>query len=330
VVAYARPGVSSFGLTALSDIFADRSEMGLPRLDFVVCADQVGTLRTDLGLSLGVEHGPEAMAGADLIVLLPAGDGPLTLPAPVNEAITDAHRRGAIIAAYDTGSFLLADTGLLDGLRATPSWQLASQLARCHPAITVKPGVLYVDEGQVVTGAGAAAGIDMCLHLLRREHGTAVCNAVARDAMLTPRHDSGQPHYVPDPVQAAGTPAHADSEAARLSDLLIWARTRLHQPMTVNDLAKQALMSTRIFARRFRAATGTTPYAWLAAQRLDRARELLENTDLPIQQIAAQVGFHSSSVLRTQFTKRHGVPPSAYRHAFQQRQPTQASEHHVP
>ncbi|MFI7446478.1 GlxA family transcriptional regulator [Nonomuraea sp. NPDC049714] len=290
--------------------------MGLPRFDLAICADRVGTLRTDLGLCLQVEHGPEAMANADLIIVLPAEDGPLTLPVPVEEAIVDAHRRGAVIAAYCTGSFLLAGTGLLDGRRATTNWYLAAQLVRRHPAITVEPDVLYVDEGQVITGAGGAAGIDMCLHLLRREHGPAVSNAVAREGMVAPRHGSGHPQYLPSPSDAALT--GTGDEADRLADLLAWARTRLHQPMTVNDLARQALMSSRTFARRFRAATGTTPYAWLAAQRLDRARELLETTDLSIQAITARVGFHSSNVLRAQFTKHHGVSPSAYRNAFQQ------------
>jgi transcriptional regulator GlxA family with amidase domain len=324
VLAYAPPGVSSFGLSAVSNIFADRSAMGLPRLDFAICADRVGTLRTDLGLYLRVEHGPEAMVTADLVIVLPTEDEPLALPAPAEKAITDAYRRGAIVAAYCTGTFLLAETGLLDGLRATTNWHLAARLVHRHPAITVEPDVLYVDEGRLVTGAGGAAGIDMCLHLLRREHGPAVSNAVAREGMVAPRHGSGHPQYLPTPSDAASLTSD-DDETGRLTALLAWARTRLHQPMTVNDLAKQALMSSRTFARRFRAATGTTPYAWLAAQRLDRARELLETTDLSIQAIAVRVGFHSGDVLRAQFTKHHGVSPSAYRNAFQQSRRTPVS-----
>ncbi|WP_197094032.1 GlxA family transcriptional regulator [Nonomuraea sp. SBT364] len=308
VLAYARPGVSSFGLSAISNLFADRSDKGLPRLDFAVCSDGAGALRTDLGLCLQVEHGPEAMAGADLIIVLPTEGRPLTLPMPARRAIIDAHRRGAVVSAYCTGSFLLAGTGLLDGLRATTNWRLAAQLAHHHPAITVEPGLLYVDEGRVVTGAAAAAGIDMCLHLLRREHGQAVSSAVAAEAMHTPRHESGLPAQADPPSYAAG-------EAARLTGLLTWARTRLHQPLTVDDLAGQALMSSRTFARRFRAATGTTPHAWLTAQRLDRARVLLETTDLSIHEIAVRVGFQSSSVLRAQFGKHHGLSPRAYRHA---------------
>jgi transcriptional regulator GlxA family with amidase domain len=323
VLAYAPAGVSAFGLSAVSNIFADRSRMGLPRLDFAVCTDQTGTLSTDLGMFMHVEHGPEAMANADLIIVLPT-DRPLTLPAPSHKAITHAYHRGALIAAYCTGSLLLAETGLLDGLRATTNRHLAAHLARRHPAITVDTEALYIDEGQVVTGAGAAAGIDMCLHLLRREHGAAVSHAVAREGMLAPRHESGQTQYVPSPSQT-GTRSYADDEDIRLANLLVWARTRLRQPMTVNELAKRALMSSRTFTRRFRAATGTTPHAWLIGQRLDLAEELLATTTLSIEKIAEQVGFHSNGVLRTRFTKRHGISPSAYR----QSQRTLASKHNV-
>jgi transcriptional regulator GlxA family with amidase domain len=323
VLAYVRPGVSSFGLSVVSNIFADRSAKGLPRLDFAICADRVGTLRTDLGLCLRVEHGPEAMATADLIIVLPTEDEPLTLPAPAEKGLIAAHHRGAVIAAYGTGSFLLAETGLLDGLRATTDWRLAARLARRHPEITVEPDALYVDQGLLVSGAGGAAVIDMCLHLLRREHGPALADAVAREAMVTPRHRNGHPQHLPSPSDPA-----PEGEAERMADLLAWARTRLHQPMTVSDLARQALMSPRTFARRFRAATGTTPYAWLAAQRLDRARDLLETTDLSVQAIAVRVGFPSSNVLRAQFTKHHGASPSAYRNAFQQSRRTPMSACH--
>ncbi|MGN9846916.1 GlxA family transcriptional regulator [Nonomuraea sp. H19] len=314
MLAYAPCGVSAFGLSAVSNIFADRSHLGLPRFDFAVCADQAGTLSTDLGMCMRVEHGPEAMANADLIIVLPTDRRPLSLPAPLNKALTDAFHRGALIAAYCAGSFLLAETGLLDGLHATTNRHLSNHLAQRHPAITVETDSLYVDEGQVVTGAGAAAGIDMCLYLLRREHGAAVSNAVAREGMVTPRRESGQAHYVPSPSEAE-TLSYADDEDTRLADLLVWARTRLRQPMTVNELAKQALMSSRTFARRFRVATGTTPYAWLTDQRLDLAEELLATSTLSIQEIAEQVGFHSNSVLRTQFAKRHGISPIAYRKA---------------
>lgn len=315
VVAFATQGVSSFGLSAVSNIFADRSHLWLPSFACTVCADEGGALRTDLGLLMEVEHGPEAMSTADLIILLPTEARPLTVRRPVLDALNKAYHRGAIIAAYGTGSFLLAETGLLDGRRAATDWCLAEHMAERYPRIAVEPAALYVDEGRIVTGAGAAAGIDMCLHLLRREHGTAVSNAVAREAMVAPRRESGQVHYVPTPSDI-GAARRAGAEDTRLADVLQWTQTRLQQALSVEDLARHALMSPRTFARRFREVTGTTPHAWLRDQRLDRAEELLETTSLSIQKIAQLVGFRSDSVLRDQFIKRHGVSPRDYRRAF--------------
>ncbi|MEV4158875.1 GlxA family transcriptional regulator [Nonomuraea dietziae] len=314
VVAFATDGVSSFGVSVVSKVFADRSPLGLPSFSFAVCAEECGALRTDLGLLMEVRHGLEAMSTADLIIVLPTDGRPLTLREPVVDAIVDAHRRGATIAAYCTGSFLLADTGLLDGRRATTDWNLVADLAERYPRVTVEPETLYVDEGRLVTGAGAAAGIDMCLYLLRREHGTAVSNAVAREAMVAPRRESGEVHYVP-PSEARAT-RRPRADDTRMADVLRWSRNRLHHAMSVDDLAKHALMSPRTFARRFREVTGTTPHAWLRDQRLDRVEELLETTDLSIRKIAGLVGFRSDGVLRDHFVKRHGVPPRDYRRVF--------------
>ncbi|MFC4586357.1 GlxA family transcriptional regulator [Sphaerisporangium corydalis] len=312
VVVFATEGVSSFALGAVSQVFADRSHLGLPRFSLTVCAGEGGALRTDLGLLLSVEHGPEAMRTADLIIMLPTEARPLTVRRPVVDAIGDAFRRGTIVAAYGTGSFLLAETGLLDGRRAATDWALAGRLAERHPRITVDPVALYVDEGRIVTGAGAAAGIDMCLHLLRRELGPAVSDAVAREAMVAARRASGQVQYVPAPWSVGGA-RRAGFRDPRLDEVLLWARTRLREAMSVDDLARRALMSPRTFARRFREATGTTPRTWLRDQRLDRAEELLETTDLPIQKIADLVGMGSDGVLRDHFVKRHGIPPRDWR-----------------
>ncbi len=311
VVAYATQGVSSFGLSVASNIFTDRSHVGLPSFTYTVCADEGGVLRTDLGLLMEVEHGPEAMSTADLIILLPTDGRPLTVRPPVIAAIEDAYRRGAIIAAYGTGSFLLAETALLDGHRATTDWCLADELADRYPTITVEPEALYVDEGRIVTGAGAVAGIDMFLHLLRREHGPAVSDAVAEEAMIAPRCEAGQLHHVSTPPDIG-----AGVDDTRLADVMRWTRSRLQQALSVDDLARHALMSTRTFARRFREATGTTPHAWILHQRLARAEELLETTDLSIQKIAQLVGFRSAGVLRDHFVKRHGVSPRDYRRVF--------------
>lgn len=313
VVAYAPAGVSAFGLSTVSGLFADRSHMGLPRFDFSVCSDSAGRVNTDVGMCLQVRHGLEAMANADLVIVLPSEHRPLSVSLALRRALTDAFHRGALIAAYCSGSFLLAETALLDGLRVTTNRSLSALLAFRHPSVTVEADALYVDQGQVVTGAGAAAGIDMCLHLLRREHGVAVSNAVAREWMITPRRESGLTQYVPNSSEIEAR-SLADDEDARLAELLLWARNHLSQPLTVTELAKQALMSARTFARRFQAVTGTTPYAWLTDQRLDLAEELLATTTLSIREIAGRVGFRSNGVLRTQFVKRHGISPTDYRH----------------
>ncbi|MEV0390480.1 helix-turn-helix domain-containing protein [Nonomuraea sp. NPDC050643] len=315
VVVYAPPRVSSFGLSMVSNIFADRGVAGLPRFEFAVCADRPGPSRTDLGLILRVEHGVEAMAHADLVIVLPADENdPPALPAPVRHALIGAHRRGAIVAGYCTGTFLLAEAGLLDGLRATTNWKLTARLAAEHPSIAVDAEALYVDEGRVVTGAGAAAGIDMCLHLLRREHGTAVSGAVAREAMVIPRRDSGQARTIL--TSGAGADCGDGDDTTRVVELLAWMSTRLPSRLTVDDLAARVLMSSRTFARRFREVTGTTPQAWLREQRLDCAEKMLETTDHSLEEIAQQVGFGTGAVLRRNFLKRHGSSPGAYRRAF--------------
>lgn len=318
VVAYATQQVSSFGVSAVSNIFADWTRLGLPAFEFTVCSDRIGPLRTDLGLLMHITDGPEAMASADLIILLPSDSRPLMLQAPVVEAIRSAYQRGAIVAAYCTGTVLLAGTGLLDGHRAATNGEFAAQLARLHPAVTVDPEALYVDEGRIVTGAAAIAGIDMCLHLLRREHGSAVADAVAREAMIAPRRGSGHVHCL-HLVPADAAAARSDGDDARLAEVLKWMLTRLDRTMSVADMARQAMMSPRTFARRFREATGTTPHAWVLEQRLDRAEKLLQTTDLPIRKIAVEVGFSSDSALRERFVRRRGVSPRDYRRTVKRR-----------
>ncbi|MEV0169131.1 GlxA family transcriptional regulator [Nonomuraea fuscirosea] len=313
VAAYVTQGVSAFSLGLVGKVFADRTRLTVPAFEFFVCAERPGDVHTDLGLPLTVEFGLDHLARADLIILIPSDDY-VSADAPSSalmEAIRAAHESGSIVASFCTGSFLLAAAGLLDGRRATTHWSLAEDLAARHPAVSVMPEVLYVDEGAIVTGAGAAAGIDLCLHLLRREHGAAIANIVAREIVVAPHRDGGQAQYIPVPVPA-------DGHDERLASVLDWARQNLDKPLSVNDLAAQALMSPRTFARRFRMATGTTPYAWLRSRRLDRAEELLELTDLQVEQIARRVGFASVSVLRESFLQRRGVSPSAYRRAFSQ------------
>lgn len=197
----------------------------------------------------------------------------------------------------------------MDGLTVTTHWRFADELATLHPAVTVRPDALYVDEGSIVTGAGAAAGLDMCLHLIRREHGAARANAIARGLVIPPHRDGGQAQYVAAPVAGQG-------EDQRLAAVLAWAREHLDHPLTVDTLASRALMSRRSFARHFRSATGTSPHAWLRDQRLSLAEELLETTGLSVEQIATRVGYRHAAVLREQFAARRGVSPSAYRRTF--------------
>ncbi|MEV0563399.1 helix-turn-helix domain-containing protein [Dactylosporangium sp. NPDC050588] len=310
VAAYVHHGTGAFGAGIVSEIFGyDRTSRGLPGFDFAVCTDEPGPVATDAGLKLMVEHGLDRLAQADL-VLVTSWEHFDVAPSPaVLEALRSAYERGATIAGHCTGAFVLACAGLLEGRRATTHWRWAAAMAARFPDVLLMPEVLYVDEGRIVTGAGAAAGVDMCLYLLRREYGSAVANTIARDMVLSPHRDGGQAQYV-----AASVPADCDDE--RLSAVLGWARENLDAPLTVEVLAARALMSQRSFARRFAAATGSTPHAWVLSQRLHRAEELLETADLPIEEVARRVGFGTAATLREQFVRRRGVPPREYRKAF--------------
>ncbi|GAA2612600.1 helix-turn-helix domain-containing protein [Actinomadura fulvescens] len=307
IVAYAPEHLSTLGLGMAVKVFSGRSQLGVSCFDFTVATDEPGPVHTDLGLVQQVEHGLDRLATADLILLLPGEDFPVPTPA-ATAALRAAHARGAIIAGHGGGSYLLAGTGLLDGLRATTHWSLAAALAARFPAVRTVSDALYVDEGRLVTGAGAAAGLDLLLHLLRREHGSSLANMVARDVVASPHRVGDQPQYVRSPV-----PAH---DPERIQAVLTWARENLRHPLSVDDLAARALMSPRTFARRFKTATGTTPHAWLLNQRLDHVEELLETTDLSIQEIARRAGYSNATVLREQFVKRRGMPPRAYRSAY--------------
>lgn len=308
VAAYVPPGVGMLAVGIVSEVFGPHGE-ALPGFDFALCADRPGPVPTDLGVPLAIAHGLDRLAAADLVIALPGAEFRTPPPPAVLDALSAAHERGALVAAHCVGTFALAAAGLLDGRRATTHWRFADLLARRHPDVTVEPEALYIDEGQVITGAGAAAGFDLCLHLLRREHGAAVANAVARDMVLPSHREGGQAQYLAAPVPE-------DCQDERLSEVLAWARAHLHEPLPVAELARRALMSKRSFARRFTAATGTTPHAWLRGLRLSGAEELLETTDLPVEEIARRVGYGSAAVLREQFVRRRGVPPRSYRRSF--------------
>jgi transcriptional regulator GlxA family with amidase domain len=222
------------------------------------------------------------LASSDLILLLPGASYATAPPAPVLDALRAARERGATVAAHCLGVFALAATGLLDDLEVTTHWEYADQLASRFPRLRVRPEALYLDQGDIVTGAGASAGIDMCLHLIRREHGAALANSIARILVTPPHRDGGQRQFIAAPLTAG-------DDGDRLTEVMAWARANLHRPVSLDELAARALMSRRTFVRHFNAVTGATPYAWLLGQRLALAEELVETTGLPIEQIAARV-----------------------------------------
>ncbi len=308
VAAYTPPGVGMLAVGIVTEVFGPHGE-AVPGFDLALCTDRPGPVPTDVGVPLTITHGLDRLARADLVIALPWADFRTPPALDVLDALSAAHERGALVAAHCVGAFALAAAGLLDGRRATTHWRFADLLARRHPDVTVEPDALYIDEGRVITGAGAAAGFDLCLHLLRREHGAALANAVARDVVLPSHRDGGQAQYLAAPVPE-------DCHDDRLSEVLAWARENLHEPLPVAELARRAMMSKRSFARRFTAATGTTPHAWLRSLRLSGAEELLETTDLPVEEIARRVGYGSAAVLREQFVRRRGVPPRSYRRSF--------------
>jgi transcriptional regulator GlxA family with amidase domain len=311
VAVLAYEGVSAFGLGVTAEVFGcDRSGEGLPRYDYAVTAARPGLIRTDVGMPVLVEAGLDRLSRADLAVVVCWDDIDTRPPDPVLAALRAVTDQGGRVLSQCTGAFVLAAAGLLDGRRATTHWQYAGDLARRYPQVEVDPRVLYVDEGQVVTSAGTAAGIDACLHVVRLEHGAAVANQIARRMVVAPHRDGGQAQFVPVPVNSAGS----QGDLAGVRD---WALSHLHQPITVADLARQIHMSSRTFARWFAAHTGTTPHQWLTSQRLITAQELLERTDRGIEQIAADCGL-TPLMLRRHFAQRWGITPQAYRRRFTQ------------
>src|SRR5215472_1577499 len=286
VAVLAYEGVSAFGLGVTAEVFGcDRSGDGLPRYDYAVTAARPGLIRTDVGMPVLVEAGLDRLSRADLAVVVCWDDIDTRPPEPVLAALRTVTERGGRVLSQCTGAFVLAAAGLLDGRRATTHWQYAGDLARRYPQVEVDPGVLYVDQGQVITSAGTAAGIDACLHVVRLEHGAAVANQLARRMVVAPHRDGALSH--------------------------------LYQPITVADLAHRVHMSPRTFARWFAAHTGTTPHQWLTSQRLITAQELLERTDRGIEQIAADCGL-TPLMLRRHFARRWGITPQAYRRRFTQ------------
>lgn len=308
VAALAFDGVTPFELGLICEAFGmDRSDDGVPLLDFAVCGPRVGTFRTTCGFGVAVEHDLSRVAQADLVAV-PAGSPAPEHLGPVVEAVRAAYERGARILSVCSGAFILGEAGLLDGRECTTHWKHTDELARRFPAARVVPEVLYVDADPIITSAGTAAGLDAALHLWRKEYGAATAAKVARRMVVPPQREGGQAQYIAAPV--------VDCEAETLGPLLTWIVAHLDEEHTVEELARRAHMSPRTFARRFRAETGTTPHAWVTAQRVLRAEELLETTDHPVDRIAGQVGFGNAATLRHHFTRARSVSPQQYRRTF--------------
>ncbi|MET9219716.1 helix-turn-helix domain-containing protein [Streptomyces sp. NPDC003300] len=314
VAVFALDGVIPFELGIPLRIFgaAQGVEDGRKLYEVVTCSVAPGSVRTDADFSVVVEHGLEALAEADTVVVPASHElGTVYTEGVLTPALAAAFRRmrtGTRTVSICTGSFLLAAAGLLDGRPATTHWSSADHFQRLFPQVKVDPDVLYVDDGDVLTSAGVAAGIDLCLHIVRRDFGTAVANGVARRTVVPPHREGGQAQYIRRPLPE---PQLASTERARS-----WALDRLHAPLTLRQLAERESMSVRTFTRRFREEVGMSPGQWLTQQRVEHARHLLESTDLGVDQIAGQAGFGTSASMRQHLQAALGVSPTAYRRTF--------------
>jgi transcriptional regulator GlxA family with amidase domain len=288
-----------------------------PAYEVRYCAEVPGRIRSDQGIVVEVADGLEALRQADLIIVPAWSD--LERPAPValSEALRQAHARGAMIVGLCLGAFVLGDAGLLDGREATTHWAVRDLFAQRFPGTRFRPDVLYVADDNVITSAGTVAAIDCCLHLVRQRHGAEMANRMARLLVTPPHRQGGQAQYIEQPV-----PQLASEH--RLPGVLEWAREHLEEPLSLDRLAEAANMSRRTFTRRFREATGTTWIRWLHAERVARAQQLLEISDLPIEHIASVTGFGTSLSLRQHFAAQLGTTPSEYRRNFCKLQHDQA------
>jgi transcriptional regulator GlxA family with amidase domain len=297
--------VSLFEFGVLAEVFGiDRTEEGIPAFDYRVCAETPGPLDARNGTTVTAPFGLDAAADADLVAV-PASSAARTPSPAVVQVLRDAVDRGAWVMSVCSGAFTLAAAGVLDGRDCTTHWRYAAELAESTPLARVDPDVLYVRDGSVITSAGTAAGIDAALYLVRTELGSAVATAIARRMVVPPHRDGGQRQFIDRPVPT--------TTAESLGPVLTWMLEHLDEAFTVDELARRAAMSPRTFARRFVAETGTTPHQWVTDQRVLRARQLLEETDLPVEAVARDAGFGSAALLRHHFTRCTGITPTAFR-----------------
>ncbi|WLQ35512.1 helix-turn-helix domain-containing protein [Streptomyces castrisilvae] len=300
-----------FGLARTDD--PRGRDRGRKLYDVVTCsARPPGPVRTDADFTITVEHGPEALATADTVVVPASYElGPVHDEGRLTEELAAALayvRPGTRMVSICTGSYVLAAAGYLDGRPATTHWSSADHFQQLFPAVRVDPDVLFIDDGDVLTSAGVAAGIDLCLHMVRRDHGTAVANDVARRTVVPPHRDGGQAQYIQRPVP--------DTQFATTTTARAWALGRLERPIQLRDMAQQESMSVRTFTRRFREEVGVSPVQWLTQQRVELARRLLESTDLSIDQVARDAGFGTPTSLRQHLQTALGVSPTVYRRTF--------------
>ncbi len=302
--------VAMFEFGVVCEVFGlDRRDDGLPLFDFRVCGAEPGKPlpSSSPGIAITPEYGLDELADADLVTI-PAYAIDVPPDPRVLEAVSMASASGATVLTVCSGAFLAGAAGLLDGRKCTTHWRYVDRLARMYPTATVDPDVLFVDEGDLITSAGTAAGIDACLHLVRREMGSAAANKIARRMVVPPQRDGGQRQFIERPVP--------DCDVDSLGDTLRWMQENLELPHTVEELAARSTMSTRTFARRFAAETGTTPVKWLTTQRILLAKQLLEDTTLDLETIAGRCGFGSGALLRHHFQRMVGVAPTEYRRCF--------------
>jgi len=309
VVALAYEGLCTFEFGCAVEVFSlERPELGVDWYRFAVCAERRGAVRAAGGISVQVPHGLAMLARADTIII-PGWQGVDVAPAPaLLRRLVAAHARGARIATICSGVFVLAATGLLDGKAATTHWRYADKLQQRHPAIEVRPNSLYVDEGSLLTSAGSAAGLDMMLHLVRRDHGPRVANQVAQRLVVPP-------HRLGDQAQFVARPLPQD-EAARLARLMDWVRAHPAEDWTLASLAERAAMSVRTLQRQFRQSLGMSPVDWLVRERVELARQLLETSARPLAHVSSLAGFGSEESFRRHFRLATGVSPLAYRRQF--------------
>jgi AraC family transcriptional activator FtrA len=303
-------GMSAFELGIVTEVFGlHRPELDVDWYRLTICAERPGPVPIVGGATIIARHGLDAFASAATVIVPGVSDVHGDCSPELVAALRLAGQRGARVVSICSGAFALAAAGLLDGRRATTHWQYADLLARRHPLVDVTPEVLYIDDGDVFTSAGSAAGLDLCVHLVRRDFGPTVANAVARRLVIAPHREGGQAQFIEAPVAE-------QAEDDRVTRSMAWALADLTRPITVDSLARQAHMSTRTYLRHFTRCTGTSPIRWLVARRVSASLPLLEKTALPVEEVAATVGFETAVTYRHHFARTMRTSPSAYRRAF--------------